>query len=666
MATVRASAQLDARWRGGPATKAAGRDIEQLDRNTKSTGISFRSLATTVGAAVGAIGAAGIAAKQFYNVLQAGAQVQAAALTFDNLASSIGATSDAMLGDLRGATQGMVSDLDLMRSSNQFVAMGLANTSDEAGRLAEIGATLGAAFRGDAVGGMEEFALLLANQSIPRLDTFGISAGAVRTRIKELQDEFPDMTRETAFMQAVLEEADKTMGKLGDSSETAAAELAKLEASAKNAKDSFLAATTQGFLPTVRALNELVAATNRSSDSLTFWETFAEGVAINFAPLTGSIQTATIALRGLATVDFSSFSRFLETFTGAGTRVVKTDLAFERAYKTISGRGGAGRGGFRDAEVGAVELGSALGGLNKEIGDTDTSILRINQRARTLVGNTEDLAGAFDNWAGDIEVATDELEDNAEAIDRNAQRQEILARNTRLAQEAARGFNATLGDYFVQISSAEKFTFDANEELYNLVAAGDASAETMAGLATALGIMTEAEAEAFLRTTILRGELMELAQAVIDGDVSMDDAAEAARGLAAGFFDTYEDALRAAEAARILKSDLDKIPRNITVTVDVVTGGAVVQQDGSGPGLTERAGGGSVGMGQPFLVGEQGPELFVPQTNGTIISAGQTRAALGGPAVGTLIVNLANPINAPAKTVATMVAAEVGRRLGRG
>jgi tape measure domain-containing protein len=41
------------------------------------------------------------------------------------------------------------------------------------------------------------------------------------------------------------------------------------------------------------------------------------------------------------------------------------------------------------------------------------------------------------------------------------------------------------------------------------------------------------------------------------------------------------------------------------------------------PGLPGRAGGGAVGAGQPFMVGERGPELFVPQTYGSITKNSQ-------------------------------------------
>ncbi|RLC72470.1 MAG: hypothetical protein DRI81_16350, partial [Chloroflexi bacterium] len=93
--------------------------------------------------------------------------------TFNTLAADIGENADAMMSAMREATRGMVSDADLMQASNKLVAMGLASSSSEAAELAEVATQLGVAMGEDAVGSLENFALMLANQSIPRLDSFG-------------------------------------------------------------------------------------------------------------------------------------------------------------------------------------------------------------------------------------------------------------------------------------------------------------------------------------------------------------------------------------------------------------------------------------------------------------------------------------------------------------
>lgn len=66
-------------------------------------------------------------------------------------------------------------------------------------------------------------------------------------------------------------------------------------------------------------------------------------------------------------------------------------------------------------------------------------------------------------------------------------------------------------------------------------------------------------------------------------------------------------------------------------------------QGQGGVGFEKRAKGGPVAAGSPYLVGEQGPELVVPSSNGTVIPAGQTAAMLGGGKAGTsapMVINI--------------------------
>jgi len=57
-------------------------------------------------------------------------------------------------------------------------------------------------------------------------------------------------------------------------------------------------------------------------------------------------------------------------------------------------------------------------------------------------------------------------------------------------------------------------------------------------------------------------------------------------------------------------------------------------------GFEKRAMGGPVSAGQPYLVGEQGPELVVPSGNGTVIPAGKTASMMGGSTGGNTTVNI--------------------------
>lgn len=57
----------------------------------------------------------------------------------------------------------------------------------------------------------------------------------------------------------------------------------------------------------------------------------------------------------------------------------------------------------------------------------------------------------------------------------------------------------------------------------------------------------------------------------------------------------------------------------------------------------KKAGGGPVTSGRPYLIGEMGPEMFVPNTGGTVVPTSNLRAAMGresGTAMGTPILNM--------------------------
>ncbi len=178
------------------------------------------------------------------------AQLEPVRITFDNLTESIGSSADEMLNALKPATMGVVSEADLMKAANKLMAMGLADSAEEAAQLAEMAVTLGVAMGEDAVPALESFTLMLANQSIPRLDTFGISSGKVRERIDELMKSTEGMTREEAFMIAVLDEGNKSMDKAGDITGTAAVKMGAFQTKVKDAKDDL----GEALLPVLETL----------------------------------------------------------------------------------------------------------------------------------------------------------------------------------------------------------------------------------------------------------------------------------------------------------------------------------------------------------------------------------------------------------------------------
>jgi len=211
------------------------------------------------GAAVlGGVAAAGVAALAGVvgKLALDAAKIEPVRITFENLTADIGTTADAMLERLRPATMGTLRDFELMNAANKLMAMGLADSVESAASMAEMAVTLGAAMGVEAGPAIENFTLMLANQSIPRLDTYGISSGKVRERILELMDATEGMTREQAFMIATMEEGEKAMGRVGDISGTTVVTMAQLKTTVGNLKDSIGTA----LLPVLAAVLKPLAA----------------------------------------------------------------------------------------------------------------------------------------------------------------------------------------------------------------------------------------------------------------------------------------------------------------------------------------------------------------------------------------------------------------------
>lgn len=137
------------------------------------------------------------------------------------------------LNAMRAATRGAVAEDEMLAAANKYLSMGLATNAQELQTLANMAIMLGGSTR-TATESLDEFALLLSNQSIARLDTFGISSATVRTRIDELTAANKNLTREQAFMDAVMEQGEKKIRALASAGVEATSSFDRLTAARKN------------------------------------------------------------------------------------------------------------------------------------------------------------------------------------------------------------------------------------------------------------------------------------------------------------------------------------------------------------------------------------------------------------------------------------------------
>lgn len=259
--------------RASTAIKEVKGDLAGLDDVAKTTSSGLSGLFSA--ATVAAIGAAAIQVGEVVVELgNLGQQVQQQRAYFEVWSGGV-ANATENLNAMRAAIGNVMTDSEAMASANKLLSMGLARNSTELANLSRMAVMLGGSTR-TAQESIEEFSLLLANQSILRLDTFGISGARVRERIEELQAADEDLTREQAFLNAVMEEGARKVDALAAAGVDATTAAQDLDTAFRGLKEAIgvglsgpIAEAQSNLATTLNQLAALVRGTSILNDVLT-------------------------------------------------------------------------------------------------------------------------------------------------------------------------------------------------------------------------------------------------------------------------------------------------------------------------------------------------------------------------------------------------------------
>lgn len=188
--------------------------------------------------------------QELYQAGKEGASLQYAADKFNNLAISIGTTSEALTKDLREATRGMLSDTELMAAASDLMSLGLAKSSDEVIRLANVSTGLGM--------NMNQLVLTLTNQTTMRFDALGVSVDGFDEKVEKLKK--TGMSASDAFNEAFLQQAEQQLELLGEKADSATASFAKLEVAQKNLSDTLKEGVAPASIVAAQALTAYLNA----------------------------------------------------------------------------------------------------------------------------------------------------------------------------------------------------------------------------------------------------------------------------------------------------------------------------------------------------------------------------------------------------------------------
>jgi hypothetical protein len=236
---------------------ALGKQVDAVKEKQEQAGQSGGGLDKMLGtlagrgalAAVGLAGASLAVSKlytEFDQLMQRAEVVTGVSRGFETLTRRVGESAEVMLAQLRPATQGLVSDLDLMRQVNNAVILGLPVTSESMAKLSENAVRLGRAMGVDANRAIESVIVGIGRQSRLWLDNIGIvvdADAAYRKMADSLGkgvDELTEAEKKLAFYNATTEAAETAAQGLGEQAATLSEHWRSLWTSITNSTDALV------------------------------------------------------------------------------------------------------------------------------------------------------------------------------------------------------------------------------------------------------------------------------------------------------------------------------------------------------------------------------------------------------------------------------------------
>ena len=394
-------------------------DMNKVERATddagdsaKDSGLKWTELKSGLDLAWGAFQKVAVVAQKAYTGLKEGADLNLAAAQFDNLAASIGTTSDSLLGKMQMATNGMVSNADLIASANELMTAKIARSEDAVVRLSSVSGQLN--------WDMGLLAQTINNQSTLRLDNLGLAVEDVIPRFNELRQTMSD---KDAFALAVIEAGERQIELLGDASETTAGQLQQLEAEWANLTNSWkqAAATVagpvvSGLLDQTRAIDALTIAYRNGDLTWGQWQAAQNQVRNLSTDNAQVLRDYGITIDGLTIAQEANILRAeaMNEHYGAQAEVLaEAEEALAAATAEAESHDQAMlqlAGTYNSAHTSAINVSGALNTVDVMLLRAEQSTLRADQAAKVASGGFSTLYGDFQTLTTQVDRASLALE----------------------------------------------------------------------------------------------------------------------------------------------------------------------------------------------------------------------------------------------------------------
>ncbi|MGV3515632.1 hypothetical protein, partial [Luteitalea sp.] len=319
------------------------------------SGAVAQGLGIGVGVGIGGVitDAVAGAVSQIKDIALQGQQLSALSRPFEALQGGAG-RAESTLRELKDATRGLVSELDLLQASNKAQLLGLTDLGVDLSDLAGVATKLGRAMGQDAAKSVDDLTTALGRSSPQILDNLGITVRLEEANAKfaasigTTVDALTDQEKKLAFTQAAMESARLKAAGLGDQALTVGDQFTRITTALTDAAVRLAAAGNESGVLT-RYLGVLASGIDGAVAELDSLKREASALLSAMGPIAGAF--AQVAGEG------ETLGRVALAVISPGLNAVTVQLQLiEAAIKTV-------RAGWLDL-TGAFSrdsLGAALG-----------------------------------------------------------------------------------------------------------------------------------------------------------------------------------------------------------------------------------------------------------------------------------------------------------------
>ena len=565
--------------------KTTAKNIRSIGENSDTgLGASWLSTAKTIVATGAPLVAAIGTVKKVLEFSHEGAQIQRLEDTSFSLARSMGMDMGHIMDSVRTASLGMVSDYDIMQASSRAMMLGVGNSAEQLGQLMEVAAIRGRAMGISTTQAFNDIVTGIGRMSPLILDNLGIVTGGRKT--------FDDYAASIGKVAEALTDAEK--------------------------KQALINKAIEGTAPLLEAEGGL------ARDVAGNWEYAAAQIKTYTDNLKEAIALSRGGDKGFDYVDGLPVGK-----TGGLGYIEAIGLAFERANIDRHNKELL----HLAESIGLVSEADAKW-IDMPIISTKESRAEWVQRLSPALKEYSRLVNETGMSSEDAAEKVKFLYDtygSAAFIDKT---DEWVAANDRV-YESMQLAGAGVDDLISKLADAQFNLSVAVQTFYESV--GDNLVEGLrdAGLKGDDLISRLEILDGLMGTNYTLEYKIELATGDLL-DQLINDPDGFAEALAV--FDeeyTFQIAGIAEAQAEVdtLQDALDDLEKEYSVWVNIHTRGSIPSFGGGGgsnlPQFAHAMGGYEL-AGQPYLVGEAGPELFIPDTNGRVYSNASSSAMLGG------------------------------------